>query len=151
MMRSRARRLAPAAIITTLVIVLTGCFSSGPTLDSRAADLAEKLEQSSLGVSGAEVLAPSSFTGSLNVTVVLDEDAIDPDSSVSAERLKKILQVVGEGATEMRVGSAVFYAEDDQGVDVDMTQAAEELGISDSLSGRSLSFSGAELREMAAI
>lgn len=149
-MRSRQRALAGVSTITTLVLALTGCFSSGPTLDARAADLADRLEESSLGVSRADVLAPSSFTGSLDVTVVLDNDAVDRGSAVSAERLQKILQLVGEGATDMRVGSAVFYAENDQGIDVDMTQAAEKLGISNNVSGRSLSFSGEDLKDLAA-
>ncbi|WP_295822564.1 hypothetical protein [uncultured Microbacterium sp.] len=149
-MRSRERALACTATIAAVVLALTGCFSSGPTLDARAADLADRLEQSDLGVSHADVLAPASFTGSLDVTVVLDKDAVDGGYSVSPERLQKILHVVGEGATDMRVGSAIFYAENDQGADLNMTRAAEELGLSDNVSGRSLSFSGEDLKRLAA-
>lgn len=50
----------------------------------------------------------------------------------------------------MRVGSAVIYVENDQGTDVDMTQAADELGISNNVSGRFLSFSGQDLKDLAA-
>ncbi len=50
----------------------------------------------------------------------------------------------------MRVGSAIFYAENDQGADLNMTRAAEELGLSDNVSGRSLSFSGEDLKRLAA-
>lgn len=149
-MRSRQRALAGVSTIAALALALTGCFSTGLTLDARASNLADRLGQSSLGVSRADVVAPSSFTGSLDVTVVLDDDAVDRGSSVSAERLQAILQVVGEGAMDMRVGSAVIYVENDQGTDVDMTQAADELGISNNVSGRFLSFSGQDLKDLAA-
>lgn len=135
-------------MITALGLALTGCFPLGPSLDTRAAALADELEQSSLGVSRAAALAPSSFTGSLDMTVVLDEDAIDRGASISAERLQKIPRVVRESAIDMRVGAPVLYAEDDQGADVDMTRAADELGLSQNHSGRSLSFSGDELEDL---
>lgn len=48
----------------------------------------------------------------------------------------------------MRVGALVLYAEDAQGADVDMTRAAEELGLSQNHFGRSLSFSGAEWEDL---
>lgn len=148
MMRLRAQGTAYVAMITALGLGLAGCLPSGPALETRALALADELEQSSLGVSRADVLAPSSFTGSLDVTVALDEAAIDRGSSISAERLREILHVIGESATDMRVGSVMLYAEDDQGADVDMTRAAEELGISKNQSGRSLSFSGEELENL---
>lgn len=88
--------------------MLTGCFWSGPTLHDKATGLAQTLEKGGLGVSRADVSAPSSFTGSLVVTIVLDEEVVDRGSSITAQELEKILRVVGEGATDMRVGSAVL-------------------------------------------
>ncbi|WP_295829410.1 hypothetical protein [uncultured Microbacterium sp.] len=110
--------------------------------------MADELEQSSLGVSRANVLTPSSFTGSLDVTLVLKGDAVDRGPSISAERLQKIIHVVGESEIEKRVGSLVLYAEDDHGADVNMTRAADERGLSENHSGRSLSFSGAEVKDL---
>ncbi|WP_150956792.1 hypothetical protein [Microbacterium testaceum] len=144
------QRVISMTAVATAAVTLAGCFSvGGPTQDERAAQLAAELEGGGLGVSQAEVSYQDSFSGDLTVTVTLEDGVIEPGLSVSAQTLGPILGVMARGAENMRVGAAGFYAQDDEGVDVSMVTAANDLGIGDAIRGRSLSLSGAKLEQLA--
>lgn len=149
MRRSLAHTIFTLAV-GAVVFTLAGCFSvGGPTQDERAAQLATQLEGGDLGVTSAEVSYQDSFSGDLTVTVTLDDSVIEPGLTVSAQTLGPILGVMARGAETMRVGAAGFYAQDEEGIDVSMVTAAQDLGIGDAVRGRSLSLSGTKLEQLA--
>lgn len=102
-----------------------------------------------MGVSHAEVVPPASFSGSLIVTVTLEAESLAPDQSLPADALKDLLHVVGRDATDMNVGYAIFYATDEEGANVEMAEAADQLGIGETVSDESLRLSKADLKRLA--
>ncbi|KQM37051.1 hypothetical protein ASE56_11730 [Microbacterium sp. Leaf203] len=86
----------------------------------------------------AKAIFQSSFSGDLSVTVVLSPDVVQPGYTVTAEALGPVLGIVSRSAEEMNVGGVVFYAEDEQGIDVSMVRATEDLGIAEALDGSAL-------------
>lgn len=142
-------RLWVAALSALLVFSLAGCLGSGPSSEERAAQLTKALEGGGLGVSHAEVVPPASFSGSLIVTVTLEAKSLAPDQSLPADALKDLLHVVGRDATDMNVGYAIFYATDEEGANVEMAEAADQLGIGETVSDESLRLSKADLKRLA--
>jgi hypothetical protein len=132
----RAAGLAVAGLL--LAAALGGCAIGGPTGQDRADELANQLENSGLGVRSAKAIFQSSFSGDLSVTVVLSPDVVQPGYTVTAETLGPVLGIVSRSAEEMNVGGVVFYAEDEQGIDVSMVRATEDLGIAEALDGSAL-------------
>lgn len=132
----RAAGLAVAGLL--LAAALGGCAIGGPTGQDRADELANQLENSGLGVRSAKAIFQSSFSGDLSVTVVLSPDVVQPGYTVTAETLGPVLGIVSRSAEEMNVGGVVFYAEDEQGIDVSMVRATEDLGIAQALDGSAL-------------
>lgn len=132
----RAAGLAVAGLL--LAATLGGCAIGGPTGQDRADELANQLENSGLGVRSAKAIFQSSFSGDLSVTVVLSPDVVQPGYTVTAETLGPVLGIVSRSAEEMNVGGVVFYAEDEQGIDVSMVRATEDLGIAEALDGSAL-------------
>ncbi|WJS92515.1 hypothetical protein [Microbacterium testaceum] len=141
-------RIAISVLAASMVTGLSACFGSGPPLAARAAKIAA-LECSDVEVPHADVAPPASFTGSLSVTVTLDEDVLH-HFAVSAENLDRILEIVGRGGRDMRVGPAVFSAYDGEGREVYLSNAAEELGLGDNVSGDFMTLNGSQLEKLAA-
>lgn len=132
-----------------LATALGGCSIGGPTGQERADELASQLENGGLGVSSAEAIYLSSFSGDLTVSVVMEPDAVQSGYSVSAETLGPILGTVARSADEMGVPAVVFYAEEEGGIDISMVEAARELGISEAVNGNSLHLTGKRLEAVA--
>lgn len=143
------RRTAPAVASFILAILLGGCSIGGPTGQERADKLADQLENAGLGVSSAEAIYLSSFSGDLSVSVVMEPDVVQPGYTVSAETLGPILGIVARSAEEMGVPAVVFYAKEEGGIDVSMVGATRELGISEAVDGISLHLTGKRLEAMA--
>ncbi|MDQ1177949.1 hypothetical protein [Microbacterium sp. SORGH_AS_0421] len=142
-------RIAIPVLAASMVTGLSACFGFGPPLAERAAKIAAALESSEVGVLLADVAPPASFTGSLSVTVTLDEDVLH-HSAISAEDLDRILEIVGRGGRDLRVGSAVYSAYDSEGREVSLSNAAEELGLGDNVSGDFMTLNGSQLEKLAA-
>lgn len=148
-MNGGKRRVSTAIAGFFLATLLGGCSIGGPTGQERADELANQLEKGGLGVSKADAIYLSSFSGDLSVTVVVEPDAVQPGYTVSAETLAPILGTVARSAVEMGVPAVVFYAEEEGGIDVSMVGAARELGISEAINGSSLHLTGERLDSLA--
>jgi len=133
---TRGAGLAVAGFV--LAAALGGCSIGGPTGQDRADELASQLKNSGLGVRSAKAIFQSSFSGGLSVTVVLSSDMVQPAYTVTAETLGSVLGIVSRSAEEMNVGGVVSYAEDEEGTDVSMVRATEDLGIAEALDGSAL-------------
>lgn len=83
------------------------------------------------------------------MTVTLDAESLAPGQSVPADALRDILHVVGRDATDMNVGYAIFYATDEEGANAEMAEAADQLGIGETVSDESLRLSKADLEKLA--
>ena len=148
-MNGRQRRVIAAVAGFFLATLLGGCSMGGPTGQERADELANQLENGGLGVSSADAIYLSSFSGDLTVSVGIEPDAVQPGYTVSAETLAPILGTVARSAVEMGVPAVVFSAEEEGGVDVSMVGAARELGISEATNGSSLHLTGERLDSLA--
>ncbi|WP_295829406.1 hypothetical protein [uncultured Microbacterium sp.] len=72
------------------------------------------------------------------MSVVLSSEVVQPAYTVTAETLGPVLGIVSRSAEEMNVGGVVFYAEDEEGTDVSMVRATEDLRIAEALDGSAL-------------
>ncbi len=138
-MKGASTRRASAAVAGfVLAAALGGCAAAVPTGQDRADQLAGQLENSGLGVRSAKAIFQSSFAGDLSVSVVLSSEVVQPAYTVTAETLGPVLGIVSRSAEEMNVGGVVFYAEDEEGTDVSMVRATEDLRIAEALDGSAL-------------
>jgi hypothetical protein len=147
-MNGGKRRVSSAIAGFFLATLLGGCSIGGPTGQERADELANQLEKGGLGVSKADAIYLSSFSGDLSLTVV-EPDAVQPGYTVSAQTLAPILGTVARSAVEMGVSAVVFYTEEEGGIDVSIVGAARELGISEAINGNSLHLTGERLDSLA--
>ena len=147
-MNGGKRRVSSAIAGFFLATLLGGCSIGGPTGQERADELANQLEKGGLGVSKADAIYLSSFSGDLSLTVV-EPDAVQPGYTVSAQTLAPILGTVARSAVEMGVPAVVFYTEEEGGIDVSIVGAARELGISVAINGNSLHLTGERLDSLA--
>ena len=147
-MNGGKRRVSSAIAGFFLATLLGGCSIGGPTGQERADELANQLEKGGLGVSKADAIYLSSFSGDLSLTVV-EPDAVQPGYTVSAQTLAPILGTVARSAVEMGVPAVVFYTEEEGEIDVSIVGAARELGISEAINGNSLHLTGERLDSLA--
>ncbi|MDQ1177946.1 hypothetical protein QE416_002682 [Microbacterium sp. SORGH_AS 421] len=149
MMRTYTRTTALVVLVAAFSFLLAGCIASGPSGQERAERLVLELESSDLGVSEASAEYSTSISSTMVLRITLD-DSVVASGALSAAKLKPILAAIGRGTQEMRLGSMDLFAKDAGGKEVSLAVAADELGLTDSVDGKSLVLVQADLREIRA-